>query len=185
MKLNIGCGRDITEGWANLDLYDYDGKTVSHDLNKLPYPFKDNQFDEILCSHIIEHLDPLKHIDILRELHRISRNGSIIKIKVPHFSNVISRSHLTHYKLFGYKTLDVVCDNIEGTEKYLKGFFEEISKEIHFNKLSLICRIFCKFFSEDIYERYLSKIIPATEVEVILRVKKNKKSKEVKNEKTN
>ena len=47
MKLNLGCGRDIREGYVNLDKAGLDGVDVVHDLNVFPYPFEDNEFDEI------------------------------------------------------------------------------------------------------------------------------------------
>ena len=65
-KLNLGCGNDYKEGWVNLENTDgyIDRKykaDVFHDLNKYPYPFKSNEFDLILASHLVEHLeDPLR-----------------------------------------------------------------------------------------------------------------------------
>ena len=168
-KLNVGSGEKVLEGYINLDLYNAKGVDVVHDLNKLPYPFKDNTFDEILCSHVIEHLNPQQHIEVFKELHRISKPGAIITIKVPHFSAVISKTHLTHYKLFGFRTFDVICDNLPGNEKYIKGYFNELFKEIHFNKAKKIC----KLFSIDHYERFISYLFPATEVETRLEVKKD------------
>ena len=40
MKLNLGCGKDIKEGYINLDIVDYGGNQI-HDINKFPYPFAD------------------------------------------------------------------------------------------------------------------------------------------------
>ena len=47
-KLNFGCGKDIREGWVNLDCVALPGIDAIHDLNKFPLPFEDNSFDE--CS---------------------------------------------------------------------------------------------------------------------------------------
>ena len=55
-KLNIGCGKDIKEGYVNLDVVDYGGNQI-HDLNKFPYPFEENSFEEVFTSHILEHLN--------------------------------------------------------------------------------------------------------------------------------
>ncbi len=172
LRLNIGCGPDLKSGYINLDGFDYPNLDVKHNLNQFPYPFKDNTFEEILCSHVIEHLDPQNHLQVFKELHRISKPGAVITIKVPHFSAVIAKTHLTHYKLFGFRTLDVICDNIPGPEKYLRGYFKEISKEIYFNKM----KGFCKLFSIDHYERFISRLIPALEVEIKLQVIKHGKT---------
>lgn len=68
------------------------------DLEKFPYPFKDNSFDEVYMSHVLEHLaDPIK---ILREIIRISKDKAIITIKVPHaysYANVASIQHKANF----------------------------------------------------------------------------------------
>jgi predicted SAM-dependent methyltransferase len=87
IKLNLGCGNDIKNGYINLDLIKSKGIDVVHNLNIYPYPFKENSFDEIYSSHIIEHLDnPSKFIE---ELWRISKNKGKIIIKTPTFQMVL------------------------------------------------------------------------------------------------
>ena len=80
IKLNLGCGRDIREGYINVDkLGDSD---VKHDLDVYPYPFKKNSVDFILASHILEHLkEPL---DFLEECQRMLKKGRRMEIRVPH-----------------------------------------------------------------------------------------------------
>ena len=46
-KLNFGCGADIKKGYINLDKSKIKGVNVVHDLNKYPWPFPGNHFDEI------------------------------------------------------------------------------------------------------------------------------------------
>ena len=84
MKLNLGCGRQTKEGFINVDNNPLCSPDVTHDLNAFPYPFTDNQFEEIEMDHVMEHLnDPLA---VLQELYRIGNNGAKINIKCPHFS---------------------------------------------------------------------------------------------------
>jgi len=83
-KLNLGSGEFKKKGYINLDYYSITKPDVKHDLNRLPYPFKDNQFELIEADHVLEHLDnPFK---VMKELHRISKNNGLIIIRVPHFS---------------------------------------------------------------------------------------------------
>jgi len=40
---------------------------VEHDLNKFPYPFKDESFDEVLLFHVLEHLENPWHLHEFKE----------------------------------------------------------------------------------------------------------------------
>jgi len=58
MKLNVGCGNDIKKGWINLDYHKKNCADVVFNLNEIysgkKLPFKDNFFDYIYCSHVLE-----------------------------------------------------------------------------------------------------------------------------------
>lgn len=82
MKLNLGCGKDIKEGYINLDKESYPGINVKHDVDKLPLPFKDNYFDYIYCSRILEY--PKDLIATMNDLIRISKPDAIIDVISPH-----------------------------------------------------------------------------------------------------
>ena len=77
MKLNLGCGKDLKEGYVNLDIVDYGGNQI-HDINKFPYPFADNYFDEIYASHVLEHIDNFNKT--ITELYRILKPNGIFCI---------------------------------------------------------------------------------------------------------
>ena len=86
MKLNLGSGSKILKGYVNVDKFQYYNPDVVHDLEKFPYPFKDNSVDEILLSHVLEHIgqNPDVFNNIIKELYRICKNNSIVDIRVPH-----------------------------------------------------------------------------------------------------
>ncbi|HXP51710.1 MAG TPA: methyltransferase domain-containing protein, partial [Bacteroidia bacterium] len=89
-KLNLGCGIDYREGFVNVDFHSHIKIDVQHDLNIVPYPFKDEEFDFILASHVLEHLD--KPFVIMKELHRILKKDGKLHLKVPHFSRGFTHS---------------------------------------------------------------------------------------------
>lgn len=90
-KLNFGCGFDLKEGYDNLDKKDFN-------FDIFPYPIKDNTYDYIYSRGVLEHLsDPW---DVLIELHRISKNGAIIELSVPHYNNKSAYSSLQHKHYF-------------------------------------------------------------------------------------
>jgi len=109
MKLNLGSGRDIKEGWTNVDFIKAEGIDVVWNLDKFPYPFKDNSVDEILLNHILEHLwYPEK---VIEELWRITKYKGKITIRVPHFScwavwgDIIHKRTFTHTSLFSFSSV--------------------------------------------------------------------------------
>jgi len=82
MRLNLGCGRDIREGWVNLDIREGEGVDVVHDLDKLPLPFENDSFGEVYASHVFEHV--LRWENLLKEIHRVMRPGGMLTIRVPY-----------------------------------------------------------------------------------------------------
>jgi ubiquinone/menaquinone biosynthesis C-methylase UbiE len=97
-KLHLGCGADYKTGWFNVDILKSIRADNHFDLNRLPYPFKDNQFKEVLMKMILEHLhEPLK---ILKEIIRITDDGGKLTIIVPHatsYANLTDLQHKTNF----------------------------------------------------------------------------------------
>jgi hypothetical protein len=92
--LNLGCGGNYLKGWINLDIREDIKADKIHNLEEYPYPFKKNQFNEILVKMVLEHVkDPIK---MLNELTRISKNRGRIKIIVPHATSYANFSNIVH-----------------------------------------------------------------------------------------
>jgi SAM-dependent methyltransferase len=95
-KLNLGCGEFRKDGYVNVDYYSVSEPDVRHDLNRFPYPFDNDSFDFIESDHLMEHLEnPFR---VMRELHRIGRNGCRVRLRVPHFSRGFT--HAEHKRGF-------------------------------------------------------------------------------------
>jgi SAM-dependent methyltransferase len=92
--LDIGCGTNKTPGAIGMDVNPRSAADIIHDLDDVPYPFADDQFDEVVGLHVIEHVrDPMA---VISELHRITRPGGLIRLIAPHWTNPDFATDLTH-----------------------------------------------------------------------------------------
>ncbi len=82
-KLNLGCGNKKIEGFIGVDKYGTPDKLV--DLEVFPWPWKDNSVDEIIMSHVLEHLGQTtdSFLNIMKELYRVCCHDARIRIIVP------------------------------------------------------------------------------------------------------
>lgn len=117
-KLNIGCGKDFRDGYINIDIVDYGGNVV-HDLNKVPYPFEDNTFNEILASHVMEHLNNFN--STVTELHRILKPNGILTVYAPFFLNTKYFGEPDHKIPFSIRSFD----NYECLDNRKLKFYEQ------------------------------------------------------------
>ena len=105
MKLNIGCGNDYMEGWANLDSGDCKCD-ISHDIERTPWPIEESSVSEILMKHILEHVSKEKFIDVIRELYRVCSAGAKIHIQVPYAGSDNFWTDPTHKMPITTRTMD-------------------------------------------------------------------------------
>jgi len=84
LKLNLGCGQQPLEGYLNVDKFG--SPDLVCDLEAFPWPWQDDSVDEVVMSHVLEHLgqSPAAFVGVMQELHRICRPGARIRIRVPH-----------------------------------------------------------------------------------------------------
>jgi len=101
-RLNLGCGTDVRPGFVNLDVAPLPGVDVVHDLDVLPLPFEDEAFDEIVCQDVLEHVDL---VGVLRECHRMLRDGGALHVQSPHFTSAAVHVDPTHRRGFSIETL--------------------------------------------------------------------------------
>lgn len=81
IKLHLGCGPHIFDGWKNFDLAPGPGG-VSMDLTG-NLPFQNESVDFIFSEHFIEHLTREQGQKFFQECYRILKTGSVMRISTP------------------------------------------------------------------------------------------------------
>lgn len=105
MKLNLGCGAQVVDGWTNVDFgvgarfakvplfsalnrklglfkQDWDPRIHLHDLTR-PFPWPDASVDVVYTSHTLEHFAREAGLTFLTECRRVLKAGGILRIVVP------------------------------------------------------------------------------------------------------
>ena len=172
-KLNLGCEKEYKNGWLNVDFDRRVRADAYVDLNKFPWPWKDDSFDEILASAIIEHLDDF--YKVMRELHRIGKQGCKIYILLPHASEIAnSFAEVEHKWTYSYHTFGSIWAN-----KELWHLFRVLKRRVSFTRINFqfmnkIMNPLVNLFPF-VWERCFSGIVPCGVVVFILEVRKDKK----------
>lgn len=108
--LDFGCGRAKHPGAIGADLNRRSAADVIADLNRLPYPFRTDSFDLVVCKDVLEHLD--NFIGVVEEICRITRPGGKIYVHAPFASSPDLYADPTHRRGFVSRSFDYF---IEGT----------------------------------------------------------------------
>ena len=85
-KYNMGCGFNHKNGWVNCDKVAACEPDLLMDIERLPWPIKDNEATEVMFIHCLEHVggEPDLFIGIMKELYRVCEKDAIVRIHVPH-----------------------------------------------------------------------------------------------------
>jgi SAM-dependent methyltransferase len=101
--LDVGCGNNKYPGAVGIDINPRTQADVIHDLGVVPYPFDDDEFDEVFSHHVIEHVPDV--MAFVSELHRITRHGGRIRLITPHYSNPdwpTDPTHRNHFNSYSF-----------------------------------------------------------------------------------
>ena len=81
LRLHLGCGPKIKDGWLNIDSsFQAD---ITLDVRE-PLPFLENSCSIIYSEHLLEHLDyPGQASSFLKECYRVLEPGGLFSVAVP------------------------------------------------------------------------------------------------------
>lgn len=168
--LNLGSGKKIVPGAVNVDVTEGLGADLVHDLDLRPWPLPDGQFDEVLANDVVEHCANV--IEMFEEIHRVCRDGAVVRVTVPHFSCANAFTDPTHRHYFGYFSFDYLTGGNE-LSYYTSVKFRKRSVQMIFYP-SLLNRIVWRLANRfpEAYERRWAWIFPAWFLSVELEVVK-------------
>jgi predicted SAM-dependent methyltransferase len=102
VTLDVGCGKRKHKGSIGIDLRRVEAVDIIADATALP--FRDDCFDKIYLSHIIEHIPNM--IEFMREIWRVCKDKATIHIWTPHFTSPNSYTDPTHVRHLTSRSLD-------------------------------------------------------------------------------
>ncbi len=179
--LDVGCGRNKHAGAIGLDNNPRTAADVIHDLGVVPYPFSDDEFDEIVSNHVVEHIPDV--MAFVSELYRITKNGGRIKLLTPHYTNpdwATDPTHRNHFNSYSFNTFIADRQVFDFyTEVKLKPIRTYVSLANLWRALGLefIVNLDNRFpgfrFTRKFWEFYLSYIFRGKELQFEFEVVKN------------
>jgi predicted SAM-dependent methyltransferase len=154
-KMQIGCGKNLLEGWLNTDLI-HSATVVYLDAGQ-SFPAETETFDFIYSEHLFEHLNVEQQINMLNEGYRILKKGGIMRIAMPNleflyniYSNPnapVNEDYVNHY-VSSHSCLRSVFELVDNKEEHyiyvINNFFKAWGHQmIHdfssIQKLALQC----------------------------------------------
>ncbi len=110
-QLNLGCGAKLMPGAINVDINPTIGADLIHDLNKRPWPLPDDHFTKVFAFDVLEHCFDV--IQVMEEIHRVSRDGAVVSLTTPHFSSANAYIDPTHRHRLSYRSFDYITGDNE------------------------------------------------------------------------
>jgi predicted SAM-dependent methyltransferase len=86
--LNLGCGDKFHKNWVNVDMVSRSKYVIEANLLR-GIPFKDNYFDVVYHSHVLEHFPKENAKYFIKECHRVLKPNGIIRVVLPNLENIV------------------------------------------------------------------------------------------------
>ena len=106
MKLNLGAGNAIKQGYVNHDIVKHRKEIKSvWNLDETSWPWEDSSVEEILANSVFEHLK-LTLIESCNECWRILKPGGMLHLEYPIWTSVNIHHDPTHRWHLSEKAVD-------------------------------------------------------------------------------
>jgi hypothetical protein len=189
LRLNLGSGLRPRPGFYGVDQVPLPGVDILADLNEPLTALPDDSVEEVYSRHTLEHVP--RFLELLAELHRVTRPGARLEIIVPHFSNPYGYSDPTHVRFFGLYSFFYFCDPEDQPRRKVPAFY----LPQRFRVESVACSLLRESPGDRLlrallqplvnanlrclewYEKRLCRWVPCESIHYILRTKKDHQRK--------
>ena len=133
MKLNLGCGEKVREGYIGVDIKPF-GNNVVLDVRDGLKTWGDNVIEAIIADNLIEHLTNTEVTNLLNECWRVLKRNGELHIIVPHQKNdgAWVLSHKSYYTEATFKFFERDDLDVYGFKKWkIKKIVTNSHQDIH------------------------------------------------------
>jgi len=108
-RLNMGCGFKKMQGYWNVDAFENCNPDEVFDFESTLWPWVDDSVERIHANNCLEHLgqSPKQFLNILKEMYRISKDGCLWDIIVPHHRCDVQWNDFTHVRVITPSTFEL------------------------------------------------------------------------------
>ena len=173
-KLNLGSGNLNIPGYISVDSSPLVKPDILIDLNDRHClnMFHDNSVDEILCYHVLEHIN--NFIPLMKEIHRVCKPGAKIYVKCPFFSSWGQYNDPTHCRFFSTHTFDYFNKGNYSHETNTNKDMFDVNVRLNYaiGRMSFMNWLMNPLINlwKDFYVRFFAFIIPCSEIRYALEV---------------
>src|SRR5262245_33144546 len=136
LRLNLGGGELRVPGFFSVDCVAGTNPDILADLNEPLAELPDDCVEEITTRHTLEHIQRL--MELLGEIHRVTRPDGRIDITVPHFSNPYGYSDPTHVRFFGLYSFFYFCDSEDQPRRKVPSFYRTARFQVESVRFNLL-----------------------------------------------
>lgn len=94
MRLDLGCGKNVREGFEGVDAIDFGQKWLCDLI--APWKWDDESVEEAHASHFVEHLTNPQRVHFYNELYRVLVPGGNATIIAPYYGSERAYGDPTH-----------------------------------------------------------------------------------------
>lgn len=89
-RVNVGCGKDVREGWWNIDFVRFPGVQEVRDVTR---PWRHQNLQYVFAEHFLEHLTLHQGMEFLMRAGNALVEGGVLRVSTPNITHVLMMNY--------------------------------------------------------------------------------------------